>query len=148
MTVTPNRLVDSRIGVGLSSGLSANVAKTFTVTDQALGDPTKNIPSDAVAVTGNVTVTRQTAAGYIAVTPVATNTPSTATLNFPLADNRGNGLTVALGAGGTLSDHLRRPCRLDDRCRLRRDRLLRAASGLSRGAATIAPWHRHDRTSG
>jgi hypothetical protein len=103
VTVTPNRLVDSRIGVGLSSGLSANVAKTFTVINRSLGDSTRNIPSDAVAITGNVTVTGQTAAGYLAVTPVATNTPTTATLNFPLADNRGNGLTVALGAGGTLS---------------------------------------------
>ena len=103
VTVAPNRLVDSRSAVGLSSGLSANVAKTFTVINRALGDSTKNIPADAIAVTGNVTVTGQTAAGYLAVTPVATNAPTTSTLNFPLGDNRGNGLTVALGAGGTLS---------------------------------------------
>ena len=68
VTVAPNRLVDSRSAVGLSSGLSANVAKTFTVINRALGDSTKNIPADAIAVTGNVTVTGQTAAGYLAVT--------------------------------------------------------------------------------
>jgi hypothetical protein len=31
------------------------------------------------------------------------NWPSTSTLNFPVADNRANAVTVTLGAGGRLS---------------------------------------------
>jgi len=32
-----------------------------------------------------------------------TNDPTTSTLNFPLNDDRANGVAVALGAGGTLA---------------------------------------------
>ena len=96
VVVSPNRLVDSRLGLGLASGLTANVARTFPVTGQS-ADPTKNIPSDAIAVTGNLTVTGQTAPGYFALSPVATNSPTTSTLNFPLADIRANGVTVPPG---------------------------------------------------
>ena len=31
------------------------------------------------------------------------NDPTTSTLNFPVNDNRANGVTVAIGSGGTLS---------------------------------------------
>jgi hypothetical protein len=34
---------------------------------------------------------------------VATANPGSSTLNFPVGDNRANGVTVALGSGGTLS---------------------------------------------
>jgi hypothetical protein len=61
------------------------------------------VPANAVAVTGNLTVTAQTAAGYLYLGPVAMNNPTSSTLNFPVRDNRANGVTVALGAGGTLS---------------------------------------------
>jgi hypothetical protein len=110
VVVSPNRLVDSRLGLGLASGLTANVARTFPVTGQS-ADPTKNIPPDAIAVTGNLTVTGQTAPGYFALSPVATNSPTTSTLNFPLADIRANGVTVPLGAGGMLSITYAAPAR-------------------------------------
>ena len=61
------------------------------------------VPAGAVAVTGNVTVTQQEAAGYVAVTPTATNTPPSSTINVPLGDNRANNLTVPLSSTGTLS---------------------------------------------
>ena len=61
------------------------------------------IPADAVAISGNVTVTGQTSAGWVAVTPESDASPSTSTLNFPAADTRANGLTVELGSGGMLS---------------------------------------------
>ena len=57
------------------------------------------MPSDAVAMTGNVTVVGQTAAGYVAVTPVAVSPPPTSTINFPKGDIRGNGITVPLSGG-------------------------------------------------
>jgi hypothetical protein len=60
------------------------------------------VPANATGVTGNLTVTSQTGAGYLYIGPVATNNPTSSTLNFPLGDDRANGVTVALGAGGIL----------------------------------------------
>ncbi len=48
-------------------------------------------------------MTGQTAAGYLYLGPTATGTPASSTLNFPLGDNRANGVTVALSGSGTLS---------------------------------------------
>ena len=99
VAVTPARVLDSRDGywIGLSGASSSHVARTFTVAGRG------GVPSNAIAVTGNLTVTGQTALGYLYVGPNATNNPTSSTLNFPLGDDRANAVTVALGAGGTLS---------------------------------------------
>ena len=94
--MSPARLLDSRISLGVTS-LQNHVPKTFAVTGHA------GVPSNAVAITGNLTTTQSSSGGYFALTTIATATPSTSTLNFPTADNRANGVTIALGAGGTLS---------------------------------------------
>jgi energy-converting hydrogenase Eha subunit F len=62
------------------------------------------VPTDAIAVTGNVTVVGQTRGGFVTVAPSLTSgvMPLTSTINFPLADTRANGITVALHSGGTL----------------------------------------------
>ncbi len=88
--VTPARIMDTRTGVGVSTKLTNGVAKSFQVAGQG------GVPANAVAVTGNLTVTLQTTPGYLYLGPVATNTPTSSTLNFPKADNRANGVTVAL----------------------------------------------------
>ena len=95
--ITPVRVLDSRIGVGLSGQFTANTARTWQV--GGVG----TIPADAVGVTGNVTVTRQGSVGSVAITPTSTNTPSTSTLNFPVGDNRANNVAVALSSTGSLS---------------------------------------------
>jgi hypothetical protein len=95
--ITPARVLDSRSGNGLSGTFKSRVARTFQVTGRG------GVPSGATAVTGNLTVTQQTSAGYLFIGPVATNNPSSSTLNFPKGDTRANGVTVALGAGGRLS---------------------------------------------
>jgi hypothetical protein len=95
--VTPARILDTRTATGLSGKFNANQARTWQVTGHG------GVPAGAVAVTGNVTVTAQTAAGYVSVTPTATNTPPSSTLNFPVGDTRANNLTVALSATGSLS---------------------------------------------
>ncbi len=95
--LTPARLLDSRVGNGLSGTFSSTVARTFAVTGRG------GVPADAVAVTGNLTVTQQTSAGFVALTPAPINNPGTSTLNFPVGDNRANGVTVALSGTGTLS---------------------------------------------
>jgi hypothetical protein len=101
-TVTPNRVLDSRFGNGLSGAFQAGVPRTFQVTNRT-GDATRNIPSSATAVTGNITVTQQASPGWLTVTPNPTSDPQTSTLNFPVGDNRANNVTSPLGPNGTLS---------------------------------------------
>jgi hypothetical protein len=96
--LTPTRILDTRTGTGLSGPSSSHVARTFQVTGGSSG-----VPAIASAVTGNLTVTGQTSSGYLFLGPVAMNDPTSSTLNFPIGDDRANGVTVALGAGGTLS---------------------------------------------
>jgi spore germination protein YaaH len=95
--LTPARILDTRVGNGLGGAFSSHAARTFGVAGRG------GVPANAVAVTGNLTVTAQTASGYVYLGPGATNNPTSSTLNFPLRDDRANGVTVALGAGGTLS---------------------------------------------
>jgi hypothetical protein len=95
--LTPARILDTRSSIGLAGAFNSGVARTFAVTGQG------GVPSNAVAVTGNLTVTGQTSAGFVSLTPTPTNNPTTSTLNFPLGDNRANGVTVALSGTGGLS---------------------------------------------
>jgi hypothetical protein len=62
------------------------------------------VPTTAVAVTGNVTVVGQTAAGYVSLAPSLRSgvEPGTSTINFPTGDTRANGVTVSLASGGSL----------------------------------------------
>ena len=82
----------------LPTKLHSSVPQSFQVT-AFNGD---GIPAGATAITGNLTVTGQTAAGYVAITTTSQANPSTSTINFPVGDNRANGLTTPLGAGGKL----------------------------------------------
>jgi serine protease inhibitor ecotin len=95
--LTPSRILDSRYGNGLSGLFSSHAARTFQVSGRG------GVPANATAVTGNLTVTAQTSSGYLYLGPAAMNDPTSSTLNFPLGDDRANGVTVALGSGGTLS---------------------------------------------
>jgi hypothetical protein len=100
-TVAPARVLDSRPGGGHigAATFHSRTKQTFAVATVASG-----VPTDAIAVTGNVTVVGQTRAGFVTVAPSLTSgvMPLTSTINFPLADTRANGITVALHAGGTL----------------------------------------------
>ena len=96
--VTPTRLADTRIGLGISTNLVNAIPRSFQVAGAAGG----LIPTGATAVTGNLTVTGQQAAGFLYLGPVATSTPTTSTLNFPFGDNRANGVTASLSSDGKL----------------------------------------------
>ncbi len=91
--MTPTRVLDTRTGNGLSA-VFVNTARNFLVTNGT-------IPTAAIAVTGNLTVTGQSKAGYVILAPIAGTT--TSTLNFPLGDVRANGVTVALSGAGQLN---------------------------------------------
>jgi hypothetical protein len=94
--ITPARLLDTRAGVGLGGGFNANVPRSFQITGGT-------IPTGAVAITGNLTVTGQSRGGYVSVTPTPTANPTTSTINFPSGDTRANGLTIPLSGSGSLS---------------------------------------------
>jgi hypothetical protein len=95
--MAPVRTLDTRFDNGLPDRFETDLPQSWQIAG------TNGIPSDAVAVTGNVTVTGQTSGGFVAVTPEQDATPATSTLNFPAGDARANGLTVQLGSEGKLS---------------------------------------------
>ena len=95
--VTPFRALDSRNGTGVTAGkFTANTPRTFAVRGGA-------VPNTAIAVTGNLTVTGQSSMGYLYIGPDAVSLPTSSSLNFPIGDNRANGVTVQLASDGTLS---------------------------------------------
>ena len=98
-TLTPNRILNTRSNTGITGQLTAGAAKTFTVTGRVPEDSTQNVPSSALAVTGTLTVTNQTAAGCLTLEPGALNAPPTTSLCFPKNDIRATGLTVELETG-------------------------------------------------
>lgn len=100
--LVPNRILDTRSGLGLVGKLVNGQARTFTVSDQVLADVTRNVPSDALAVVGNLTMTNQTAPGYASLTTTQIDAPTTSTLNFADGRSVANGVVVRLGANGTL----------------------------------------------
>jgi hypothetical protein len=95
--MTPARLLDTRADNGLSGPITANLPATFAVAGRS------NIPTSALAVTGNVTVVDETNAWAVFLGPDPTAAPAASTINFNVGDVKGNGLTVALGSGGHLS---------------------------------------------
>jgi hypothetical protein len=95
---TPIRMLDTRSGTSYNppfGPLSAGAPVTFNA-ESAYGP-------GAAAVTGNVTVTTDTAGWSIYLGPAPLASPPTSTLNFLAGDTRSNGVTVGLGSGNTLS---------------------------------------------
>ena len=95
--LSPSRVLDTRVGNGLSGPFPMGVPRTVQVSGRG------GVPLTATAVTGTLTVTQQTAAGYVYLGPDPIPSPTSSTLNFPLGDNRATGVTVALSPTGSLS---------------------------------------------
>jgi hypothetical protein len=96
--LNPTRLADSRIGQGLATHLTANQATSFPVR----ATTTSGIPSNATAVTGNVTVVNETAGWALYLGPTLMSNPTTSTVNFTTGQVIANGVTVQLSSGGAL----------------------------------------------
>jgi cell wall-associated NlpC family hydrolase len=94
------RVLDSRSLIGVNGHFVARTPKRFCVAGYG------NVPYYAVAVTGNVTVTRSTEGGYVTVAPGGTLqagvAPVTSTINFPKGEDRANSVSVALSSDGCL----------------------------------------------
>ena len=99
--ISPLRVLDSRTPLGVGGSFAANAPRTFQV--GGFSSPSGSIPATAIAVTGNLTVTGQTGAGYVSLTTIATTSPRSSTLNFPAGDTRANNVTVPLSAAGKLA---------------------------------------------
>ena len=92
-TLPPCRAFDSRQSSALSSGAS----RTIPLSGQC------GIPSDAVAVSANVTMISPTPGGYVQLYPAGGPTPSTSSVNVSAGRTRGNNAVLALGPGGQVS---------------------------------------------
>lgn len=94
--IEPVRLLDTRSGIAISGRLQHKAARTLTVVNRTPTDPARNIPTTAVAIVGNLTITGQTTAGHATLTTFLQNNPTTSTLNVPRGDTRANGTIVRL----------------------------------------------------
>ncbi|HET9435296.1 MAG TPA: hypothetical protein VFO50_00430 [Candidatus Limnocylindrales bacterium] len=97
VAVPPVRLLDSRVGNGTTGAFAHGVPKSIDIAGRG------GIPNDAVAITANLTIAGQTAAGYASLTQTPIANPSTSTLNFPLGDTRANNVTTPLSSIGGVS---------------------------------------------
>ncbi len=100
--LNPGRLVDTRQPLGPGSYLNGLTGAQGTTPRSVQVNGHYGVPADAQAVTGNLTITGQTAPGFVTVEDVAVAKPATSTINFPLGDTRANGLTVPVDDHGRL----------------------------------------------
>ena len=99
----PTRVLDTRVGLGLSGAFVSGFPKTFKVAGDLGGSLGTVVPSSAIAITGNLTVTGSNSAGFVYLGPDYTTNPTSSTINFPSGDNRANGVTVPLDSNGSLT---------------------------------------------
>jgi hypothetical protein len=95
--IEPTRMLDTRIGNGLSGKIVANTPRTFPVGGRG------RVPTDIAAVSGNVTVVNETSSWAVFIGPDPVALPLSSSLNFSKGDVKANGLTVAVSGSGTLS---------------------------------------------
>jgi hypothetical protein len=95
-TVPPCRLIDTRNAAGARGGpaLPANSSRSFPVTGAC------NIPSDAKAVSGNLTAITPSVAGFLNVYPTGSAT-SISLLSFRAGQIRANNMTLKLPTNGS-----------------------------------------------
>ena len=95
--IDPLRVADTRIGLPAQGPILVAHPVAVPVAGQG------HIARTAIAMSGNLTVVNQTAAGYLTAAPVAPTTPTqTSTLNFPVGDIRANGFDVSLAGDGSI----------------------------------------------
>ena len=107
---SPRRVLDSRptgsghTNIGLAGKFTAGVVRKFSVAGAKYvgGGSALAVPADAVAVTGNLTIVGETAAGVVDLGPTVSATGSTTTINFVVGDTRANDVTLGLAGDGSL----------------------------------------------
>ena len=95
--LTPKRVVDTRSGhEGPVGSITAGGGYNYQIAGVG------GVPAKAIAITANVTVTGQSASGWMYLGPTAETAPASSTITFKRGDNRANGVTVALSPLGTV----------------------------------------------
>jgi hypothetical protein len=107
VSITPERVLDTRdgVGIGLSGAFVSADGRDLQVTGEVAtaSVPKVVVPVGATAVSLNVTVVQPTAAGFVSVRPAgAPGAPETSNLNFEAGDITPNAVNVALSAGGAI----------------------------------------------
>jgi hypothetical protein len=105
-TLTPCRLADTRDqpdGDYAGPALSPGPDRIFVLIGQC------NIPSDAKAVSVNVTVTRVETDGRLIIYPVGTSLPGVTTISYLAGHTRANNGIVTLGPSGDIAVHCDQP---------------------------------------
>jgi hypothetical protein len=103
VSVPPERVVDSRVDLGVDGPLASMqpVVVQITGSVSTAAGASVIVPEGATAVVANVTVVGPTSAGHMSVRPVGpTGEPSTSSLNFSAGQTVGNELIVQLPATG------------------------------------------------
>jgi hypothetical protein len=94
VTITPDRILDTRTDKGLPGPFVSAVSQKLPVTGGA-------VPVGATGVLLNVTVVGPSAAGFLAIRPGdATGAPATSSLNFAAGDIVPNSVQVGLPTSG------------------------------------------------
>jgi hypothetical protein len=95
--IPPVRLLDTRVGNGLTGKLTAGAPRTLRITTRG------GIPVGAAAITANATIVNSGAASSVYLGPTEIASPATFTIKFNKNDVTAFGITVALSETGTLS---------------------------------------------
>jgi hypothetical protein len=100
LPLTPTRVLDTRNGTGVPTGKIGPNAQAVLTAAGAGG-----IPTDAQAVTLNVTATNSTTGGYITVHADGTPLPATSTVNFAPSQTVPIQVITQLGTNGKIDFH-------------------------------------------
>jgi hypothetical protein len=92
--ITPNRVMDTRLGTGVTGKVGAGQAVTLTI---------PGLPAGTTAVALNVTAVNPTATSYLTVYPAGALRPGTSNLNYTKAQMIPNQVIVAVGPGGKVT---------------------------------------------
>lgn len=95
-TVTPCRMLDTRLPDGPLGGppLLAGTPRSFTVVGQC------GIPSDALAISVNITIANPTSQGHLTLYPDDSTPPGVSAINFGAGQTRANNAILLLGPAG------------------------------------------------
>jgi hypothetical protein len=105
---SPQRAYDSRLDStrGIMVGGSARSVQIVGVDD--VNGVLMGVPSEALAIVGNLTVTATSDYGFLTAFPTGTTRPTTSNLNWLAGWTLANSATVRLGTGGAIDVYVER----------------------------------------
>ncbi len=96
--IEPTRVLDDRVGRGLSGPWGPGQSRTLAVA----GAAGTNVPAGANGLVANVTATAATAPGYVTVHPGGGPAPTTSNLNFAAGETIADLVAVGVAGDGTI----------------------------------------------